>query len=90
LQPGRNDVIVDARFKKRSRLDVQVPGHGLDVFFSFMLRLVRGYPMTEADQNDIVFESVDQPAMTADLAAALAQLVRSALARRAERPERAA
>ena len=55
-----------------------------------MLRLVRGYPMTEADQNDIVFESVDQPAMTADLAAALAQLVRAALGRRAERPERAA
>jgi hypothetical protein len=55
-----------------------------------MLWLVQGSPMTDGDQDDIAFESTDQPSMTADLAAALAQLVRAALGRRAERTERAA
>jgi hypothetical protein len=45
---------------------------------------------TVSDEKKIVFEFVDPPSMTRDLAAALAQLVRAALDRRAERCERAA
>jgi hypothetical protein len=53
-----------------------------------VLRLVRFDPVS--DEKKIVFEIVDPPSMTSDLAAALAQLVRAALDRRSERSERAA
>ena len=43
-----------------------------------------------SEDAEIPFEAPAPPTMTNDLAAALAQLVRSALARRAERSERAA
>jgi hypothetical protein len=43
-----------------------------------------------SDDEEIPLEALAPPTMTADLAAALAQLVRSAMARRAERTERAA
>jgi hypothetical protein len=88
IGPGR--IQIGAGVPKSSRLDVPVPRCDLDVFFSIMLRLVQGSPMTDGDQDDIAFEWTAQPSMTADLAAALAQLVRAALGRRAERTERAA
>ncbi len=53
-----------------------------------MLQLYRVAPVS--DEEEIVFEANDPPSLTTDLAAALAQLVRAALARRAERPEKAA
>ena len=43
-----------------------------------------------SDEGEITFEAPAPPAMTTELAIALAQLVRAALARRAERPERVA
>lgn len=46
--------------------------------------------MSDESRDEIGFEAQAPPAMTADLAAALAQLVRTALARRAGRSERAA
>ena len=52
------------------------------------LRLVRSDPMN--DEGEISFEATAPPAMTTDLAIALAQLVRATLARRAEQPKRAA
>jgi hypothetical protein len=55
-----------------------------------MLRLVPVGPMSEEDREEIEFEAIAPPSMTADLAAALAQLVRAALARRAGNSERAA
>jgi hypothetical protein len=42
------------------------------------------------DEGEISFEATAPPAMTTDLAIALAQLVRATLARRAEQPKRAA
>lgn len=51
-----------------------------------MMRIVRLAPVS--DDGEIPFEAPAPPTMTTDLAAALAQLVRSALARRAERRER--
>ncbi len=53
-----------------------------------MLQLYR--VATVSDEEKIVFEAKDPPSLTIDLAVALAQLVRVALARRAERPEKAA
>jgi len=53
-----------------------------------MLRLVRSAPVS--DEKEITFEGPNPPMMTADLAAALAQLVRAALVRRAECPEQVA
>ena len=53
-----------------------------------MLQLYRAAPVS--DEEKIVFEAKGPPSLTADLAAALAQLVRGALARQAERRERAA
>ena len=53
-----------------------------------MLQLYRVAPVS--DEERIVFEAKDPPSLTTDLAAALAQLVRAALARRAEHPEKAA
>ena len=53
-----------------------------------MLQLYRVAPVSK--EKEIVFEAKDPPSLTTDLAAALAQLVRAALARRAERPEKAA
>jgi hypothetical protein len=53
-----------------------------------MLRLVRSAAVSE--ETEITFEAPDPPTMTPDLAVALAQLVRTALARRTERPERVA
>jgi hypothetical protein len=55
-----------------------------------MLRLVPVRPMSDEDRDEIEFEATAPPSMTADLAAALAQLVRVALARRAGNSERAA
>jgi hypothetical protein len=49
-----------------------------------MLRLVRSTPVS--DEKEITFEAPAPPAMTPELAVALAQLVRAALARQAERP----
>ena len=43
-----------------------------------------------SDEPEITFEAPAPPTMTTELAVALAQLVRAALARRAERPERVA
>lgn len=42
------------------------------------------------EEKEVVFEAMDPPSLTNDLAAALAQLVRAALARLPERPEKAA
>jgi hypothetical protein len=53
-----------------------------------VLQLYRVGPVSE--EKEVVFESIDPPSLTSDLAAALAQLVRAALARRADRPEKAA
>ncbi len=53
-----------------------------------MLQLYRVAPVS--DEEKIAFEAKDPPSLTTDLAVALAQLVRAALARRAERPEKAA
>ncbi len=53
-----------------------------------MLQLYRVAPVS--DEKEVVFEATDPPCLTGDLAAALAHLVRAALARRAERPEKAA
>ncbi len=53
-----------------------------------MLQLFRSALVS--DEKEIVFEAKDPPSLTTDLAVALAQLVRAALARRAERPEKAA
>jgi hypothetical protein len=55
-----------------------------------MLALAWHGPMTNDGHDAIAFEATAPPAMTPDLAAALALLIRSALARRAERSERAA
>jgi hypothetical protein len=46
--------------------------------------------MSDERRDEIGFEAPAPPAMTADLAAALAQLVRAALARRTGRSDRAA
>jgi len=53
-----------------------------------MLRFVRSTSVSE--EEEISFEALSLPALTPDLAVALAQLVRAALARRTERPERVA
>jgi hypothetical protein len=53
-----------------------------------MLQLYRVAPVS--DEEEIVFEAIDPPSLTPELAAALAQLVRAALARRAEHSEKAA
>jgi hypothetical protein len=53
-----------------------------------MLQLIGLAAVT--DDREISFEAPDPPTMTPDLAAALAQLVRTALVRRTERPERVA
>ncbi|MGH9071401.1 MAG: hypothetical protein ACRDX8_09640 [Acidimicrobiales bacterium] len=62
-----------------------------------MLRLLRDYVMSEQDQarselvpDGIAFEAVSPPVMTCELAGALAQLVRAALARRSRTSGRAA
>ena len=52
--------------------------HELALFYSALL------------EKEITFEGPNPPMMTADLAAALAQLVRAALVRRAECPEQVA
>jgi hypothetical protein len=49
-----------------------------------MLRLVRSTQMS--DEKEITFDAPAPPTMTPELAVALAQLVRAALARRTERP----
>jgi hypothetical protein len=43
-----------------------------------------------SEQDEIIFEAAAPPAMTPELAVALAQLVRGALARQADRPEQVA
>jgi hypothetical protein len=53
-----------------------------------MLRLIRSAPVSE--QDEITFEAPAPPAMTPELAVALAQLVRNALSRQADRPEQVA
>lgn len=55
-----------------------------------MLRLAWHGPMSNDDHDAIAFEATAPPSMTPDLACALAQLLRAALARRAGRSERAA
>ena len=52
-----------------------------------MLRLLAAFV---SDEQEIAFEALAPPTMTPDLAIALAQLVRAALARQAARPERVA
>jgi hypothetical protein len=59
-----------------------------EVSFEVMLQLYRVAPVS--DEGGIAFEAIDPPSLTTELAAALAQLVRAALARRAELPEKAA
>ena len=63
-------------------------GHRAGVSSALMLQLVRSTPVSE--EEEITFEALAPPTMRPELAAALAQLVRAALARRAERPERVA
>ncbi len=53
-----------------------------------MLQLYRVAPVSDGEK--IVFKAKDPPSLTTDLAAALAEIVRAALARRAERTEKAA
>lgn len=63
-------------------------GFTAGIFSEGMVRIVWLVPVSE--DGEIPLEAPAPPTMTTDLAAALAQLVRSALARRAERTERAA
>jgi hypothetical protein len=63
-------------------------GHRAEVSSATMLQLVRLAPVS--DEREITFEAPVPPTMTTDLAAALAQLVRSSLARQNERPEQVA
>ena len=72
----------------RSPEIVTDPRHSPGVFSALMLRLIRSAPMSE--QDEIIFEAAAPPAMTPELAVALAQLVRGALARQADRPEQVA
>jgi hypothetical protein len=53
-----------------------------------MRQLVGSTPVSE--EEEVTFEALAPPTMTPELAVALVQLARSALARRAERPERVA
>jgi hypothetical protein len=53
-----------------------------------VLQLVRATSVS--DEKEISFEALAPPTMTPDLAIALAQLLRTALARRSERHERVA
>jgi hypothetical protein len=59
-------------------------GHRAAVSSASMLRLIRLAP--ESDE-EVAFEAPTPPIMTPDLAVALAQVVRAALACRTERPE---
>jgi hypothetical protein len=67
---------------------VTVLARRAEVSSEVMLRLYRVAPVS--DEEEIAFEAMDPPTLTTELAAALAQLVRAALARRAELPEKAA
>jgi hypothetical protein len=55
-----------------------------------MLRVVWPAPVSEDEHDELVLEASSLPVMTSELAAALARLLREALARRARRSERAA
>ena len=59
-----------------------------EVSSELMLQLYGVAPVS--DEEKIVVEAKDPPSLTTDLAAALAEIVRAALARRAERTEKAA
>lgn len=64
------------------------PGRAPRVSSVLVLYLVWSAPVNE--EKEITFEALAPPAMTPELAVALAQLIRAALARRTERSERAA
>ena len=70
------------------RQSVTALGYTAGIFSGCMLRIVRLAPVS--DDEEIPLEAPTPPVMTTDLAAALAQLLRSALARQAERSNRAA
>ena len=80
----------DGLFRNDSRPPVTVHRDRVEVSSGVMLRLVLVGPMSDEDRDPIELEATAPPSMTADLAAALAQLVRAALARRAGHSERAA
>jgi hypothetical protein len=63
-------------------------GHTTGILSQGMVRIVRLAPVS--DDGEIPFEALTPPTLTTELAAALAQLVRSALARQAEHTVRAA
>ena len=96
IGPGRLSVGCHAGLVIRSRCHgawnalhaVTLLARRAEISSEVMLQLYRVAPVS--DEEKIVFEAKDPPSLTTDLAAALAQLVRAALARRAERPEKAA